>query len=240
MKDSLYSLLELQEIDKEIDTLERSKEEFPDEISRLNAELESARSKIDETEKHVSELASSRRLMEGELDTISADLKKHQDRLYEVKSNREYDALQAEIEALGSKKDEHETGILRSIEDHDDLTTKLTEDKEAFSDREKEILSRIKYLTSRLDSVESDVQKWQRKRKGFENKVERPALSTYNRIRRMVKGGVAVVEIKKGSCGGCFRQLSPQLLVEARRINRVMRCENCGRITVWKDEVPAV
>ncbi len=238
MKDSLYSLLELQEIDKEMDALERSKEEFPTEIGRLNGELETARGKIDETEKHVTELESSRRLMEGELDTIAADLKKHQDRLYEVKSNREYDALQIEIETLGTKKDEHESGILRSIDDHEDLSTKLTEDKDAFAEREKEILGTIKDLTSRLDSVEGDVKKWKRKRKAFESKIDRPALAAYNRIRRMVKGGIAVVEIKKGSCGGCFRQLSPQLLVEARRINRVMRCENCGRITVWKDEVP--
>jgi predicted nucleic acid-binding Zn-ribbon protein len=238
MKDSLYSLLELQEIDKEINTLERFKEEFPEEIGRLNGELEAARGRIEETEKHAGELESNRRLMESELDTINQDLKKHQDRLYEVKSNREYDALQVEIETLGARKDEHETGILRSMEDHDDLATKLKEDKDAFSDREKEILKRIKELTARLDSVEGDIQRWNRKRKGFEKKIDVSALSTYNRIRRMVKGGVAVVEIKKGSCGGCFRQLSPQLLLEARKINRVMRCENCGRITVWREEVP--
>ena len=47
MKDSLYSLLALQEIDKEIDALVRSKEEFPVEIGRLNEELDAARSRID-------------------------------------------------------------------------------------------------------------------------------------------------------------------------------------------------
>ena len=238
MKNSLYSLLGLQEIDKEINTLERSKELFPTEIGRLNGELGSARGRIEETEKHAGEQDSNRRLMEGELDTINQDLKKHQDRLYEVKSNREYDALQLEIETLGARKDEHETGILRSIEDHEDLSAKLKEDKDAFSDREKEILKRIKELTAALDSVEGDVQTWQRKRKNFEKKIDKPVLSTYNRIRKTVKGGVAVVEIKKGSCGGCFRKLSPQLLLEARKINRVMRCENCGRIKVWREEVP--
>ena len=50
MKDSLYSLLALQEIDKEIDALVRSKEEFPVEIGRLNEELDAARGRIDETE----------------------------------------------------------------------------------------------------------------------------------------------------------------------------------------------
>ena len=50
------------------------------------------------------------------------------------------------------------------------------------------------------------------------------------------RGGIAAVPVKKGACGGCFRQLSPQLLVEARRTDKLLRCENCGRMLIWKDE----
>ncbi|MYF73975.1 MAG: hypothetical protein F4175_11535 [Gemmatimonadetes bacterium] len=58
----------------------------------------------------------------------------------------------------------------------------------------------------------------------------------YNRIRRVVRGGVAIVPVRKGACGGCYRQLSPQRLVEVRRADSIMRCENCGRLLVWSDE----
>jgi predicted nucleic acid-binding Zn-ribbon protein len=237
MKESLHRLLDLQKIDKEIGTLERSKEEFPGEIDRLKSELESARKSIQETVERVSELERGRRAMEGELETISQDLKKHQDRLYEVKSNREYDALQLEIESLGNRKEEQETGILQSLEDFEDLSTKLGEDKSAFSQRESEIQEHIDELESKLGSVEGDIKGWMTKRRRIEKGVDAPALSSYDRIRRIVKGGVAAVAVKKGSCGGCFRQLSPQLLVEARRTDKLLRCENCGRMLVWKDEV---
>lgn len=237
MKESLLRLLKLQEIDTLINVLERSKQEYPNEIAQLQLELESAHGTIKETGERVSELEKGRRQMEGDLDLITEDLKKHQDRLYEVKSNKEYDALQLEIEALGSRKDERETSILESIEAFDDLTEKLDEDKAAFSQRESEIADRIKELQTKLGSVEDDIGEWMSKRGAIETDVDRPTLSSYNRIRRVVKGGIAAVQIRKGACGGCFRQLSPQVLVDARRTDRVLRCENCGRLLVWNDEI---
>jgi hypothetical protein len=80
------------------------------------------------------------------------------------------------------------------------------------------------------------VKEWEEKRAVVETHIERRALSVYNRIRKLVKTGVAVVQVEKSSCGGCFRQLPPQLRVEVRRQDQIIRCENCGRIVVWKDE----
>jgi predicted nucleic acid-binding Zn-ribbon protein len=236
MKDSLLCLLDLQEIDKEIFTLERSKSEFPAEIDRLNSELAAGRGRIQETEERAAELERKRRAMEGDLVAIEHDLKKHQERLYEVKSNKEYDALQTEIETLTIRKEDHEAAILQSLGASEDLDKKLAEDRAAFKEREADILVRVEALTEKLNSVESDISGWDRKRGGLVSQIDRAPLSTYDRIRRQVKGGVAVVSVRKGSCGGCYRQLSPQVLVEARRTSKVVRCENCGRIIVWKDE----
>ena len=100
MKESLARLLDLQNIDLEIDALGRSRVEFPTEISRLEEKLDLSRKDVEGKRKQSEDLETNRRLMEGELEAIQADLKKHQDRLYEVKTNREYDALQHEIEAM--------------------------------------------------------------------------------------------------------------------------------------------
>lgn len=237
MKESLFRLLDLQQIDTEIDTFKRSQKDYPIEISRLERELEIASQQIQEKRNRSKELERSRRLLEGELEGINADLKKHQDRLYEVKTNREYDALQHEIEALRGRVDENETGILEGIEQYEHLEAKLEEDEVNYKEMEEKNRARIQDLKSQVDSVEENVKAREAKRAVVETRIERPALSIYNRIRNMVKGGVAVVRVEKGSCGGCFRQLAPQRRVEARRQNRIIRCENCGRILIWKDEV---
>ncbi|MFC1563274.1 C4-type zinc ribbon domain-containing protein, partial [candidate division KSB1 bacterium] len=35
--------------------------------------------------------------------------------------------------------------------------------------------------------------------------------------------------------GGCYNSIPPQKLVEIRKMDKVIKCEFCGRILVWKD-----
>ena len=236
MKESLLRLLDLQQIDSKIDTLRKSQKEYPDQIAEIERTLEEERQQIVEKKAALAELEKNRRALEGELEMITVDLKKHQDRLNEVTTNREYDALQHEIEALQSRIDEHESGILEGIEQNEDLEARLGEEEEIQKEQETEQLKEIRELKSQLGSIEDDVQGWEAKRKSIEEQVERRALAAYTRIRKVLRGGVAVVTVLKGSCGGCYRQLAPQRLVEVRTQDRVIRCENCGRIVVWSEE----
>ncbi|MGA1197460.1 MAG: zinc ribbon domain-containing protein [Candidatus Latescibacterota bacterium] len=233
MRESLFKLLELQEIDKEIDVLRQSQNDFPSEIEQLQNELKIARDHLDTKQKQSEELEKNRRTLERDIEAVNQDLQKHQERLNEITTNREYDAVQHEIEALTIRKNEQESLILETIESVENITSKLEGDREYFKELEKERNERIEELTAKLNSVETHVKGWEKKRSAIEPNVERRPLNQYNRIRRVVKGGVAVVAVLKNSCGGCFRQLAPQRMVEARRGDTLMRCENCGRILVW-------
>lgn len=235
MRESLFKLLELQEIDKEIDILRQSQRDFPTEIERLQNELKTARDHLDAKQKESEDLEKNRRTLERDLETVNQDLAKHQERLNEITTNREYDALQHEIEALTVRKGEIESLVLETIESFESITSKLEDDNTYYKEIEEERNGRIQDLTDKLNSVEKNVKGWEKKHAAIEPNVERRPLSLYNRIRKVVKGGVAVVSVQKNSCGGCFRQLSPQRLVEARRGDTLMRCENCGRIMVWSD-----
>ncbi len=240
MKDSLVNLLKLQEIDKEINALHQSQIDYPEEINGLKSELQDARDQLDAQQQRSEELEKNRRALERELGAIEEDLKKHQDRLYEVKTNKEYDALQIEIAVLHDRKDQHETAILESIDTVEKIVEKLREDENYYREIEENRQKRIDDLTAKLNSVEKNVRSWKRKRSAIEPGVEHRPLNMYNRIRRVVRGGVAIVPVHKGSCGGCYRQLSPQRLVEVRRADSIMRCENCGRLLVWSEEEAAV
>ena len=236
MRESLANLLKLQEIDKEINALHQSQIDFPNEISSLKTELQNAREQLDAQQQRSEELEKDRRTLERELGAIEEDLKKHQDRLYEVKTNKEYDALQLEIATLHDRKDQHETAILESIETVEEIGKKLREDENYYREIKEERQKRIDELTGQLNSVEKNVRAWERKRSAIEPDVENSPLSMYNRIRSVVRGGIAIVPVRKGACGGCYRQLSPQRLVEVRRADSILRCENCGRLLVWSDE----
>ena len=240
MRESLFKLLDLQVIDKEIDVLRQSQRDFPSEIDQLQEELKTAREHLDAKQNQSEELEKNRRALERDLEALSQDLTKHQERLNEITTNREYDALQHEIEALAIRKSEQETLILETIESYEDIISKLEDDNTYFDELDKERSQRIQELTSQLSSIDKNVKGWEKKRSAIEPHVERRPLSLYNRIRRVVKGGVAVVSVQKNSCGGCFRLLAPQRMVEARRGDTLMRCENCGRIVVWAETEEAI
>ena len=63
--------------------------------------------------------------------------------------------------------------------------------------------------------------------------VERAAdLAAYDRIRRNVRNGLAVVTVKRDACGGCFNRIPPQRQVDIRQGKKIIICEYCGRILV--------
>ena len=122
MKDSLQKLLALQQVDKELQKLEDAKQQYPAEIGSRQREIELAQQNLEELENGLEELAKKQRHFERELEVSKTDLQEHEARFAEVTTNKEYDALQLEIEACKSKIADCETQILDAIEAAEVLT----------------------------------------------------------------------------------------------------------------------
>lgn len=63
-------------------------------------------------------------------------------------------------------------------------------------------------------------------------KIDERLLSAYDRIRRNVRNGLAVVTVKRDACGGCFNRIPPQRQLDIRMSKKIIVCEYCGRILV--------
>mgnify|MGYP000146885625 CR=1 FL=1 len=63
-------------------------------------------------------------------------------------------------------------------------------------------------------------------------KIDERLLAAYDRIRRNVRNGLAVVTVKRDACGGCFNRIPPQRQVDIRQGKKIIICEYCGRILV--------
>lgn len=232
MKESLFKLLELQEIDNQVDALDQARRDYPAQVTLIDQEIEEARKQIQEQHAKREELEKSQRYYERELTAASADLKKHQDRLYEVKTNREYDALQVEIEACRSRVSEQENALLTAEMALEELIPAIRSLEEACAETEKERLKRRETLLQKLNSIGAEVEQRQQRREAVRVHIHPQALAVYDRIRKG-RSGLAVVRIVKGACGGCFQEIPPQRASEVRKNSRVIPCESCGRILVW-------
>ena len=63
-------------------------------------------------------------------------------------------------------------------------------------------------------------------------KIDERLLAAYERIRRNVRNGLAVVTVRRDACGGCFNRIPPQRQVDIRQGKKIIVCEYCGRILV--------
>ena len=65
--------------------------------------------------------------------------------------------------------------------------------------------------------------------------LDRNLLKRYEKI-RSARDGIAVVAIQGENCGGCFTTIPPQVINEAKKGDRILTCESCGRIIVFLEE----
>jgi len=65
--------------------------------------------------------------------------------------------------------------------------------------------------------------------------IEQRLLTAYRRIRKNARNGLAVVQIERDACGGCFNKIPPQHQLDIKLHKKIIVCEYCGRILVDSD-----
>jgi predicted nucleic acid-binding Zn-ribbon protein len=234
MREKLEMLTKLQEIDQRVDGLAHSKVDLPGQIEGLKKQVQDLEDIIAQGEEKLSQLEKEKREEELNLRESQAELKKYQEQLYRIKTNREYDAIQAEIDAQKAKISEHEDSILNIMANSEELAETLDERRQELDGIRSENEPKWQQLEQDLSSIEDKMTMEGDHRKNVTVRMEKNLLRTYERIRKG-KNGLAIVAIRKRACGGCFKTLPPQKIQEIRRTDRIIMCENCGRILYWDD-----
>ena len=83
-----------------------------------------------------------------------------------------------------------------------------------------------------IEETEKEELEYTGKLKDIEEQIEDRLLIAYKRIRQSARNGLAVVQIERDACGGCFNKIPPQHQLDIRMHKKVIVCEYCGRILV--------
>lgn len=234
MQESLRALLELQKTDQDLHELEQYKVDIPNQLESMETVQSEAETRLSDQETKVADIEKVRRQHERDLQAAQEQVKKYQGQLYSVKTNKEYDALQAEIQAQKNRISELEDGILQLIDEAETEQETL----ETIRGETESLIERFgeerTTLESRLSAVDEDVAVKMDERKRMAMRVENQVLKVYDRIRRNLRG-MTVVPIKKGACSGCFHVIPLQVVMQIRQGRRLVSCESCGRILITEE-----
>jgi hypothetical protein len=230
--EKLDALFELQKIDSEIDRIRTIRGELPlevqdleDEISGLNTRI----AKINEEIKEVETEISDRKQASKDSETAITKYKEQQNN---VRNNREFESLAKEIEfqeleiKLNEKKSkEAKFKIEGKKELLSDATDRLTMKKEDLASKKAE-------LDAIVSETQKDEDKLMKASDDAKKKIESRLIFAYSRLRENAKNGLGVVQVMRGSCGGCFNKIPPQRQLDIVTKKKIIVCEHCGRILV--------
>lgn len=234
MQESLRALLELQKTDQDLHELEQFKVDIPNQLKTMETAQAEAETRLADQEAKVADIDKNRRQYERDLQGAQEQVKKYQGQLYSVKTNKEYDALQAEIQAQKNLISELEDAILQMIseaETEQETLETIRGETESLIERFGEERTA---LATRLSAVDEDVAVKKDERKRMAMRVENRVLKVYDRIRRNLRG-MTVVPVKKGACSGCFHVIPLQVVMQIRQQQRLISCESCGRILILEE-----
>ena len=232
VEERLRALYDLQLIDSRIDEIRNVRGELPlevrdleDEVAGLNIRLEKLVSSLQVID---NDIVSKKNLIEES----KSLMKKYAEQQKNVRNNREFNSLTKEIEFQELEiqlAEKHIKEYKAQIEQKKEV---ISETKERLKERE----NHLKHKKSELDAILAETEKEEQalisKSEDYKEQIEERLVAAYDRIRKNVKNGLAVVAIERGASGGSFFTIPPQIQVEIASRKKVITDEHSGRILV--------
>ena len=235
VEEKLAALLNLQKVESKLDAIAILKGELPIEVRDLEDEIQglhSRETRIEEEINGINEFIEQKKqiiVQSGEL------IKKYEKQSDNVKNNREYEAINKELEMQTLEVKLAERHIKDANEEVADKARALDIVKKNIANKD----ANLKVKKSELDKIIAETEKEEKEFAALSDKarasVDPRLLTSFDRIRKNFRKGLAVVPVVRDACGGCFNAIPPQRQSEIRQHKKIIVCENCGRVLVDED-----
>ena len=236
MQEKILALYELQKIDSQIDEINKVKGELPLEVQDLEDELAGLQTRIENINGEMEEFNTLTKQRKREIDQAKIQISHYKEQQNNVRNNREYDAITKEIEYQELEIELAEKRLKEYAAGIKNKKAQLESAEAVVADRGQDLAAKKAELESIEAETADQVAALQAKAEKAKTKIDERLLVAYNRIRKSVRNGLAVVAVKRDACGGCFNRIPPQRQVDVRQGKKLIVCEYCGRILVAGDE----
>ncbi len=230
-------LIRLQALDLDILEAQKLLESIPSQIEAIDRKIAAGSQAVAQAKDKLAANQKKRRELEGEVKDIKARISKHKSQQSQVKSNKEYGALLKEIDDDQRRIDELEETIIQEMLRADDIEVEIRTSLELQAGEKKSLEAEKSALTRKSTEAEARLAALKKDKDSLLPQIAPDQLSLYQRIFRK-KGGIALSSIKDDFCALCHMRIRPQMLNELLEKEKLLICENCGRILYRPLEKP--
>jgi len=228
-------LFALQHVDTELRALRLELAALQSAASELKTTVGTKRSVTQAKRQEVADLERQRRDLEGKIADEEQKTKDRRMRMQRIRNEKEASAVRREIEVGKESNQKIEEDLLLVYEALDNVNAREAELQGTYDgidarrvEQQARVDAEVATLSAGLDDA--------RNHRNQPASVIDPALRTRYETIFTKRRGLAVVEVRGGSCQGCHMRVAPQLFNEIQRNQRVIVCPNCHRILYARSE----
>jgi predicted nucleic acid-binding Zn-ribbon protein len=237
MNKDLEQLIALQRLDTATHEAERRLAEEPERERAFDARLEAVQARLASAKARLTDNQNLRRSVEKDVAVQQGRLSKFRDQLMEVKTNREYQAMQHEIEVAQSEVKALEEKVLERMLEADDLSAEVKRAEAELTAEKKAIEADRRAMAAEHADLKASLERMVRQRAAIVAAVDRQVLAIFDLVAKR-RNGVAVAEARDGVCTICHVRLRPQVFNTIRRNEEIIQCESCQRILYFAPKAP--
>jgi predicted nucleic acid-binding Zn-ribbon protein len=232
MSPDLERLIKLQQHESAIADARRRIDAHPQRLQAADDRLSEAKRLVDDVKHRLKENQEIRRTLEKDAAVFQGRLTKFKDQLFEVKTNREYQAIQKEIEIAQGELRAVEDKVLERMIEADGLVVDVKKAETSLATQQKDIEAEKRQLAEELVSTEQSLKDSLAERERLVREIDPHNLAVFEQVMR-ARRGVAVCPAADGLCSICHVRLRPQVFQEIRRNDSIIQCESCHRILYY-------
>ncbi len=240
VEQKLQALFTLQQIDSQIDKIKIIRGELPLEVQDLEDEIAGLETRAANFEEEVAKLNETITARQTAIKESEEMIRKYKEQQMKVRNNREFDSLTKELDYQTLEIQLSEKKIKDARFQIENLETEIAETKERLKERQIDLDAKKAELTDIVQDTENEEKELVNQSLENEKYIEDRLLTAYKRIRGNARNGLAVVQIERDACGGCFNKIPPQHQLDIRMHKKIIVCDYCGRILVDKDVADTV
>jgi predicted nucleic acid-binding Zn-ribbon protein len=226
------ALLQLQQLDQQKIAFRDRLEQVPVEQAEIHRRLDTAQQVKTQAQQALDECQKQRRAKEQDVQSHEERHNKLKTRLTEIKTNKEYHAHLAEIDAAKQAQTHAEDEVLVLMEQTEALTQQVAQATAALKAAETQAKTEEAALEQERERITGLLEKLEADSAALEPTIDAVLLKEYHRLRTRWKGS-AIAPIQNDCCSGCRLAVPPQLIAEVRRHEKAQYCPHCGRFLYW-------
>ena len=233
MSPELERLVQLQQLESAMAEARAHIAAHPQRLAEADAKLAEAERVVQEAAQRLKDAQKTRGDSEKDAAVYQGRLTKFKDQLSAVKTNREYQAMQHEIETAQKDLGAAEEKVLERMMEIDELTAEVKRAETALAAVKKTVDADKAALASELAADEKRLAEKTAERSALVAALEPRLMSLFEQVARVRKGVALSMATRDGLCSICHVRMRPQVFQQVRQNDAVIQCDSCQRILYW-------